>query len=291
MSALEVLPCIDSDEMARTARRTLDIPHDVAVMLGRSAVAAADEGRYSSRTGRVVEWRDAVARAIASKRSIPPEAPLAMRPRDGVGVTRVQVRNETTLNAARRLVAAGTEPLALNFANGIVPGGGFLFGARAQEECLCRSSALFHTLVGDPMYDAHRERDLPDSTDWTIHSPHVPVFRDDDGHALDEPWTVGFLTCAAPYAPGVGQPASGDLLERRIRRVLAIAESLGAPPLVLGAWGCGAFGNDLRRTAADFRRTLEGEFAGVFPEVVFAIADSSPERKTLGAFRDAFAAP
>jgi uncharacterized protein (TIGR02452 family) len=38
-------------------------------------------------------------------------------------------------------------------ANGVQPGGGFLGGARAQEEVLCRSSALWHTLIGDPMYE------------------------------------------------------------------------------------------------------------------------------------------
>lgn len=53
-----------------------------------------------------------------------------------------------------------TEPvdqslLVLNFTNGIQPGGGFLGGARAQEEVLCRSSALYHTLDGDPMYRHH----------------------------------------------------------------------------------------------------------------------------------------
>jgi hypothetical protein len=37
----------------------------------------------------------------------------------------VQVVNETTLQAARRLIDAGHRPLALNFANGVQPGGGF----------------------------------------------------------------------------------------------------------------------------------------------------------------------
>ena len=57
----------------------------------------------------------------------------------------------------------------------------------------------------------------------------------------------------------------------------------------LGAWGCGAFGNDAHRTATDFRHALENDFSGAFTDVVFAITDWSPERKFLGPFREAFA--
>ena len=157
------------------------------------------------------------------------------------------------------------------------------------EEVLCRSSALFVTLIDDPMYYAHRMRPEPDSTAWSIYSPKVPVFRADDGAELSEPWLLSFITCAAPYAPDIGQPVSGDLLQIRIRRVLAIARAFGYSSLVLGAWGCGAFGNDPERTARDFRTALETEFAGSFCDVVFAISDWSPERKFLGPFRDVFA--
>lgn len=153
---------------------------------------------------------------------------------------------------------------------------------------LCRSSALYATLCGDPMYEAHRRRPQPDSTDWAIHSPDVPVFREDDGTELERPWLLSFLTCAAPYAPTIGQPQSGNLLQKRIHRVLAIARAYGYTTLVLGAWGCGAFGNDPQRTASDFRHALENEYRGAFSDVVFAIADWSPERRFLGPFRDVF---
>jgi uncharacterized protein (TIGR02452 family) len=100
---------------------------------------------------------------------------------------------------------------------------------------------------------------------------------------------LSFITCAAPYAPAIGQPESGDLLGQRIRRVLAIAQAYGYAALVLGAWGCGAFGNDVNRTALDFRQALEQEFSGSFSNVAFAITDWSPERRFLGPFRKVFA--
>jgi uncharacterized protein (TIGR02452 family) len=139
------------------------------------------------------------------------------------------------------------------------------------------------------MYEEHRKRPLPDSTDWAIYSPDVPVFRLDDGTELPHPWLLSFLTCAAPYAPAIGQPRAGDLLQQRVHRVLAIARSYGHAALVLGAWGCGAFANDPYRTAMDSRQDLESDYRGVFSDIVFAITDWSPERKFLGPFRDVFA--
>ncbi len=286
---LEILPCRDSDEMAIARKRELDISRSVAAELGLSAVEAAQKGYYVWKAGKKVDWGRYVQAACAAKVSIPPDVPLPKREFMSFSAARVQVANETTLGAARRLVDSGRKVMALNFANGIHPGGGFLRGARAQEEVLCRSSALYLTLVGDPMYDAHRKRPEPDSTDWAIYSPDVPVFRTDDGAALEEPWLLSFITCAAPYAPVVGQPRSGELLERRIHRVLAIARAYGYPALVLGAWGCGAFGNDPHRTARDFRQVLETEFDGAFSDIVFAIADWSAERRFLGPFRKVFA--
>ena len=275
--------------MAASRRQELNICRDVAAALGRSAVEAAREGLYVTKVGQKVFWRDVVEAACAFKLSIDPDVTLPSNERIAITETRVQVTNETTLGASLRLVERGLRPLALNFANGIHPGGGFLGGARAQEEVLCRSSALYQTLVDDPMYEEHRKRQLPDSTDWAIYSPDVPVFRMDNGTELQHPWLLSFITCAAPYAPVIGQPQSGDLLQKRIHRVLAIARAYGHSTLVLGAWGCGAFANDPHRAAIDFRQALENDYSGAFSEIVFAITDWSLERKFLGPFRDVFA--
>lgn len=289
-AVLTLLPCLDSPELAEARRQELDISRRTAAELGKSAVAAATNGTYLTPSGATVDWRSKVEFAVQAKQSIPPGAPLPAPEPVSYFETRVQVTNETTLGASKRLVDRGLRPLALNLANGIHPGGGFLEGAKAQEETLCRTSALVATLAGDWMYEEHRKRPRPDSTDWAIVSPNVPVFRSDAGVALEEPWLLSFITCAAPYAPAIGQPEAGDLLQRRIHRVLEIARAYGYAALVLGAWGCGAFRNDPYRTARDFRRAFEGEFRGAFSEVVFAIADWSPDRRYLGPFCEVFAA-
>ena len=198
---LRILPCLDSVEMSAARQRELDIPRKVAAALGRSAVETAANGHYFNRAGKKVDWSLFVNAACSAKRSIAPDAPLPTAERIPFSETRVQVTNETTLGASLRLVESGLRPVALNFANGIHPGGGFLGGAKAQEEVLCRSSALYQTLVNDQMYEEHRERPRPDSSHWAIYSPGVPVFRKDDGTEIDQPWLLSFITCAAPYAP------------------------------------------------------------------------------------------
>jgi len=285
------LPCLDSPALAESNRSLLNIHRDIAAELGGSALTISEAGFYLNDAGETVDMRVPVANAIAAKISLPGDAPLPHRESLVLHDTSIQVANETTLAAARRLLEECCRPLVLNFANGIQPGGGFLIGARAQEESLCRSSALFLTLVADPMYAAHRKRSDYESSDWCILSPVVPVFRDDAGLPLDHPYLLDFITCAGPVGQHVGQPRSADLLRTRIHRVLSIAHAYGYETLILGAWGCGAFGNDPERTAADFRHALETDFRGAFSKVVFAITDWSPERKFLGPFRDRFAAP
>ncbi len=288
MGSLRFGTCVDSEELARKHQRVLGIRYEIAESLGQSALAAIDNGEYLTDRG-LVNWSAEIKSADVAKVSIPPDAALPKTAqRSEHSVTLVNVANETTLAAAHALVAEGHHPLALNFANGVEPGGGFLRGATAQEETLCRSSALFATLFGDPMYDFHRDNDPAASSDWAILSPDVPVFRDDAGMECDKPWPLSFLTCAAPYAPAVGRLDAEPMLRQRIHRVLAIARAYQYESLVLGAWGCGVFANDPLQAATDFRNALEGEFAGAFDRVVFAITDWSENRRYLRPFCDVF---
>jgi len=284
---LEVEPCLDSDSMARKRRRELDIPWEDAVRIGRETIRILAAGGYRAASGGFVNLAASLNAAISGKLSVPPDMALPLLPAPRFDTTRVQVANETTLGAARRLLGEGDSPLALNFANGINPGGGFLSGARAQEEGLCRSSGLYPTLEGDPMYAAHARRPRPDSSAWCILSPEVPVLRDDSGALLGTAWSLSFVTCAAPVASHLDPEEARSLMAERIERVLEVCAAYGYESLVLGAWGCGAFGNDPAATAQSFMESLAQRFRGRFSRVIFAIADWSPERRFLGPFRDA----
>ncbi|WP_274564422.1 TIGR02452 family protein [Streptomyces spiramyceticus] len=254
-------------------------------------------GWYAAPDGRDVPIGDALAAALRGTRMYGPE-PVAVSPATD-RTTVFEVTGESSLEAARRLTAAGSGAVAvLNFASARNPGGGYLNGAQAQEEALCRGSALYATLLRAPgFYAHHREDRSPFYTDRVIHSPVVPVFRDDRGELLDTPYAVGFLTSPAPNAGVIRSrvPEEADripaALVSRAERVLETAAACGYRRLVLGAWGCGVFMNEPAAVAGAFRTHLtgDGRFARHFDEVVFAILDRTREAAVLGAFRTAFA--
>jgi uncharacterized protein (TIGR02452 family) len=251
-------------------------------------------GEYVAPSGRQVSIAAFVDAARGGTVEYGPADPLPSLTWDGRGSMRVEVVNETTLAAAHRLFEAGHEPAALNFASATTAGGGFLDGARAQEEYLARSSALYACLRGCRMYAHHRGRQDPFYDDFVIYSPDVPVFRDDDGELLDEPWRCTILTSPAVHAHGVRRyvpPRVGDIepvMRRRIDRVLALAAGHQRPAIVLGAWGCGAFGNDTDMIARLFHESLQGPFARAFSVVSFAVTDWSPDRRFIGPFEERF---
>ncbi|MFF7154072.1 TIGR02452 family protein [Streptomyces sp. NPDC008139] len=261
----------------------------------------AAEGGYDSPAGRYVPLGEAVAAAADGTRMYGP-APVAV-PGEGAwgdGPVRCEVTPESSMEAAARLVAAdaaGGPVAVLNFASARNPGGGYVKGAQAQEEALCRSSALYTCLLRAPDFYAHHRADTDVFySDRVIHSPAVPVFRDDRGTLLDVPYTVGFLTSPAPNAGVIARttpervPLVGAALDARAERVLEVAAVHGYRRLVLGAWGCGVFMNDPARVAAAFARLLtgDGRFVGAFDEAVFAVLDRRTDSPTRAAFAAAF---
>jgi hypothetical protein len=121
---LNILACLDSEEMAASRRHELIIQRPTAAELGKSAVEAASKGYYRTSAGTRVDWGDCIQAECSLKRSIRPSDPLPAHEGPSYSKTRIQVSNETTLGASRRHVESGLRPLALNFANGITPRGG-----------------------------------------------------------------------------------------------------------------------------------------------------------------------
>jgi uncharacterized protein (TIGR02452 family) len=271
----------------------MSVSRNQAAEMARSTLAILEAGEYRTESGVLVSIRDRLHQAIAGTESFPPDFDFpAIRP--GVNPTRITVENKTTLAAVAMVAAEGYAPAALNFASAKNPGGGFLGGARAQEESLARASGLYPCIHGNPMYDYHRSQHDCVYSHYAIYSPAVPVIRDDDGLLLEQPVYSAFIT-----APAVN---AGVVLERdpsrrreirktmaeRTSRVLAIAALKGHDALVLGAWGCGVFRNDPQEVAELFRDALTGPYRGIFSRVIFAITDRSPDQSVLGVFQRVF---
>jgi uncharacterized protein (TIGR02452 family) len=273
-----------------------------AKAIAMGTVAALEEGRYRAPDGSLVDISMLLSTCINGTEPYDPDQlvhireQVLARPNEvGVPTTTLEVVNETTLRGCARLVAERRYARigVLNFASARHPGGGFLGGARAQEESLARSSGLYFSLNQCPEhYTFHRAERTCLYSDRMIYSPACPVVRDDAGNWLPEPYVVDFITSPAPNAGAVRQnePANCEYIESVLReragKILALAAYKQCDTLVLGAWGCGVFKNDPRTVAKIFFEylSLKGLYAGYFRRVVFSVYDPSRAQETYQAF-------
>ena len=178
--------------------------------------------------------------------------------------------------------------LVLNLANPVYPGGGVRRGARAQEECLCLASTLLPALESPeaaPYYLYNRDLHSSWGSDSALLVPQVEVFRDEYGRYLEQSAVVSVLTCAAPVAYTCHEVLSESEyrlgLYQRIRRILLLAAHWGYTRLVLGAFGCGAFGNDAALVSDLFYQAFVSclpdhtPLHRLFRQVDFAVLDHS----------------
>lgn len=262
--------------------------------LARDTLSIVDAGFYHGPAG-PVDFAGAVRAAIDGTLVITPAENVAlgaMPVRDFGSQARIEVTEEGTGEAAQRLVSNGPVTV-LNFASACSVGGGFLAGAPAQEEELCRCSALFRCLEkGQAYYRANRAHGGSLYTEHAIWSPAVPFFRGCDHGLLRTPFPVSVITKPAPNtARAVGDESAriAETFRLRTRDVLTIAAANPPSTLVLGAWGCGAFGGDPQVVADAFGAALDAGFARAFERVVFAVLVKRwPDQENLAAFRRRF---
>ncbi|KAF2646299.1 hypothetical protein P280DRAFT_7013 [Massarina eburnea CBS 473.64] len=188
----------------------------------------------------------------------------------------------------------------LNMASPLRPGGGVLAGATSQEEILCTHTTLLPSL-NESFYR------LPEY--GGIFTRDVLVLRDANGElGVQERYFVDAISAGMLRFPDLlGEEDEEKRLSRRdrlvveskMRAVLRIASSRGARKIVLGAWGCGAYGNPVRDIAEIWRKVLGSGSNGLgqngkrgetlekwegISDVVFAITN----RKIAQDFAEAF---
>lgn len=202
--------------------------------------------------------------------------------------TSIRVVPDDTIDAATRLAATSPgskRPVCiLNMANAKSAGGGWKHGALAQEEAICYRTSLSCSLK-------HGFYPLPET--GGIFSPRILVIRENmkDGHKLvdlREPKNLPLLSVVSvaavclprtqPDNQGRQRYVSGAdarLMEEKMRVILRIAVRNGHRQIVLGAFGCGAFGNPREEVARMWRSVFaDSEFSGGWwQDVVFAVMD------------------
>ena len=187
--------------------------------------------------------------------------------------------------------------LVLNLANAVHPGGGVRRGARAQEEDLCRSSSLLMSLeskAAEQYYNYNKSLHTKMGSDALMITPQVEIFRNENGDLLDESVVVSVVTCAAPMVShgkeGMSDAEYERMLYDRITGLLKSVAYLGYKNLVLGAWGCGAFGNDAAVISDLFYNALKNlDYNGrgqkdLFRRIDFAVLDRTKEQYNFKEF-------
>lgn len=192
----------------------------------------------------------------------------------------------STADALLYFAKGGRQACGMNFANGQGPGGGYVRGAVAQEEDLCRRMpTLYPSLAkakdagmypwGPPTYVKPGE---PGKYSDVLFTRDVYVMRadeDDDFEFLPEEdqAKVSLIAAAAPNLAR-REVMDPDLLQTAIKSVF-VAPKILQPELdtlILGAWGCGAFRGDPRKMSELFVKALQEDKLGqLYAEVHFAI--------------------
>ena len=220
------------------------------------------------------------------------------RPAEGPSAA-IEVRGEGTVDAIFRLSGGARlcpKMGVLDFASAKNPGGGFLNGSVAQEECLAFCSDLYHTQTtgqGPRYYAINRASRDPVYTD-TMLIGDVTFFRT-SGFAL----SPSPVTCPVITAPAVNMGIvlrNGDSVERakevmqgRMRKILALFARWGCTDLILGAYGCGVFRNDPEDVARFWQELLvEEHWGGLFERVVFSILERPGKDGNITPFRRRF---
>jgi len=171
-------------------------------------------------------------------------------------------------------------PGVLDFASDSNPGGGCRGNQRGtQEEAICRRSSLLPSLeaVGYPI-----------PTLGAVYAPDICVFRSSERTQFQLLPACFWVNVVASALRNRGNGSDLDakqanVILKKVKLVLSTFAAHGNRSIVLGAWGCGAFGNDAQHVAKVFHKALVTRGAS-FDRIVFAVPG-----KGKGSNYDAFA--
>lgn len=208
--------------------------------------------------------------------------------------TEIFISNQDCLYAAKELIEDGYSPVVINNASFKRPGGGVANGSAAQEENICRRTNLYESIFRFRS-DMAKEYGLPSEENQyplpingAIYSPSITVFRegeDKNYEYLNEPYCIDVITIAAIKNPDIDSnghltDAVKKITKDKIRMMLNLGIYWENDSIVLGAFGCGAFGNPPEEMAKLFKEVInEPEYCDKYEKIVFAILDDHNSHK------------
>lgn len=183
----------------------------------------------------------------------------------------------------------------LNFADGYKPGGWPELGCLTQEENLCRTTNLYSILDSNKCKTAYYNVNIDYDnryglcTDALIYSPNILILKNDKNYKLYKNIkNVDVITCPAPSCRFNTSKDALNIYKQRINKILKSAIRNNVDCIILGAWGCGAFGQSKYHVAKAFKECLD-VYGKYFKEVVFAIKPTptwSFQEDTYSIFKD-----
>ena len=213
-------------------------------------------------------------------------------------ITIIECVNEGTVDAVFRL-SRGLKDLklgVLNFASAKHPGGGFETGAVAQEECLAYCSDLVEKQkgqVGHKYYDINFEKNSAFYTDTMLLS-NVTFFRDSSYNLIENNVMCSVLTSPAvnkrlTISRGVSDEEANVTMKERMRKILYVFAHESCDIIVLGAFGCGVFGNKAEDISEYWKELLIDEnMKKYFRKICFSIYDSHGKGNNFEIFNQKF---
>lgn len=169
----------------------------------------------------------------------------------------------------------------LDFASYSNPGGGFLKGSLAQEESICRMSGLYPLLVKQQEIYDKRNSD----------KDRTPLYGNDMFYCSDVPFMIhgkgkvykaDIIVAAAPNAKAAQKYFNENdikaTLKERMRIIYLLPSKYGCSTLLLGAFGCGVFGNDLEYVASIWHEFATVEYPGLYKQVTHPVFDAKQSK-------------
>lgn len=147
----------------------------------------------------------------------------------------------------------------LNFASFKNAGGAFLNGSRAQEECLCHESILYNVLsrFNDSYYKdnlKYLNRSLYKNR--ALYSKDILFIHNNQHKKCDVITLAAPNFRAASKYRNVPQYENESVLKSRIKYIFEMASVNYVDCLILGAYGCGVFGQDPKVVARTFKEQI-----------------------------------